>query len=150
MAEDLTHTTELARVEDVDPMLAFFASPDVTDALHKSAWTVQEEIQILADIARGNTDVGLGYEQPPSHKERIAAIKELRKIIETALEAAGGLKRVSERLDTLDPNGNPVSIHLEGMRAVVAPAMKITGRLLDEGLATQKTISVDEPEKGES
>lgn len=126
--------------EQADAIMGLFGVNPVNTAFEKSNWTIEEEVKILVDIARGQCDPILGYDEPPSFMERRLAVKELRQIAKDAIEANGGIVKATSTRRILDEDGNQIDQHIESMRMNVMPRLKKTTELLNEGLATKETI----------
>lgn len=133
--------------DQVESIMGLFGMQSVDKALAKSNWSIEEEVAILASIARGECDAGLGYTEPPSHTERRLAASELRRIAKDAIEASGGVVRATATRRLLDEDGNHIDQHVEQLRMSVMPKLQKTSQLLDQGLNSKETINHPESEE---
>lgn len=121
VAQAVAQNAELAK--PVESILGLFSPSEIDKAFKGSQWSVDEELGILIDIARGSPKWREeGYMQPPSHRVRVEALKELRQRAYDALLMAGGVVNVEATRQRQDSSGNPVTEHMRAVQLNTRPA----------------------------
>lgn len=126
-------------LSSTDSLLGLFNPRDVDAAILKSGWTVEEEVSILAMVARGEGWREAGYVEPPSPATRLAAIRELRQRGLDALELTGAVATVSEKRVS---SGDATVTTKECTATQLLPRLQETRRLLEQGALSRDVINV--------
>lgn len=117
-------TTVLAKYEP-NALADMFDAAMLRSALDKASWSIDEEIALTAEIARGIT---LDPSEPVKPETKLAAMKRLREISRETLELDGQIATGKATRNSTDQQGRQITEDIATvrlMRPALAQAAKI-------------------------